>query len=60
VRRHLEGTSGILGIIKAILMIQQGRILPTAHFEKFNKNIEGREKLKVRVRNSTSRIGGER
>ncbi|KID86000.1 Beta-ketoacyl synthase [Metarhizium guizhouense ARSEF 977] len=44
---HLEGASGILAIIKAVLMIQHGYILPNAHFEKFNVNIEGAEKLRV-------------
>ncbi|RYP74772.1 hypothetical protein DL769_003946 [Monosporascus sp. CRB-8-3] len=44
---HLEGASGILGIVKAILMIKKGIILPTAGFEKFNKKIEGQDKLMV-------------
>ncbi|KAG8405408.1 Type I Iterative PKS [Metarhizium acridum] len=44
---HLEGASGILAIIKAVLMIQHGHILPNAHFEKFNVNIEGAGKLRV-------------
>jgi hypothetical protein len=34
-------------MIKAILMIQNGCILPNAGFEEFNQNIEGREKLRV-------------
>lgn len=46
---HLEGASGILGVIKAIMMIQRGYILPNSGFEEFNHNIEGREKLKVCV-----------
>ncbi|KAJ5101975.1 polyketide synthase, partial [Penicillium alfredii] len=44
---HLEGASGILGVVKAILMIQHGRVLPQANFEKMNPNIDGREKLEV-------------
>ncbi|GAB1320914.1 Type I Iterative PKS [Madurella fahalii] len=44
---HLEGASGMLGIIKAILMVKYGTILPTAGFEKFNSRIEGQEKLVV-------------
>ncbi|RFU24629.1 hypothetical protein B7463_g11705, partial [Scytalidium lignicola] len=44
---HLKGTSGILGMVKAIMMIQHGCILPNAGFEEFSQNIEGREKLKV-------------
>lgn len=47
VYRHLEGASGIIGIIKAILMIKRGIILPTAGFEKFNPEIEGSDRLKV-------------
>lgn len=34
-------------MVKAILMIQRGCVLPNADFEEFNKNIDGREKLKV-------------
>lgn len=37
----------MLGIIKAILMVKYGTILPTAGFEKFNSRIEGQEKLVV-------------
>lgn len=44
---HLEGASGILGMIKAILMIQRGCVLPNAEFEEFNRNIEGKDKLRV-------------
>ena len=43
----MEGASGILGIVKAILMIKKGIILPTAGFEKFNEKIEGQDKLLV-------------
>lgn len=45
--RHLEGASGILGIVKAVLMVKHGVILPTAGFEKLNSNIEGKERLRV-------------
>ena len=44
---HLEGASGILAMIKAILMIQRGQILPNALFEEMNESIEGREVMKV-------------
>ncbi|EJP60751.1 polyketide synthase [Beauveria bassiana ARSEF 2860] len=44
---HLEMASGIISIIKAILMVQHGQVLPTAHFEQLNKSIRGKEKLKV-------------
>ncbi|KAG8415739.1 polyketide synthase [Metarhizium acridum] len=44
---HLEGASGILGMVKAILMIENGIILPTAGFEKMNPRIQGKEKLVV-------------
>ncbi|KAI8633246.1 putative polyketide synthase [Xylariaceae sp. FL1651] len=44
---HLEGASGVLSMIKAIMMLNHGRILPNANFEKFNENIEGSEKLRV-------------
>ncbi|KAK0736272.1 hypothetical protein B0T21DRAFT_288533 [Apiosordaria backusii] len=44
---HLEGASGILGMVKAILMVKHGIILPTAGFEEMNKRIEGKEKMRV-------------
>ncbi|KAI1267381.1 putative polyketide synthase [Xylariaceae sp. FL1019] len=44
---HLEGASGALAIVKAVMMLQRGKILPNANFEKLNPKIEGREKLKV-------------
>lgn len=49
-------------MVKAIMMIQRGRILPNAGFEEFNQNIAGREKLKVRdYCSSPSLVGrGER
>lgn len=45
--RHLEGASGLLGMIKAILMIENGIVLPTAGFTKINPLIEGKEKIRV-------------
>ncbi|KAJ4245071.1 hypothetical protein NW762_014282 [Fusarium torreyae] len=44
---HLEGASGILGMIKAILMLQHGYVLPNANFDKLNESIERRELLRV-------------
>ncbi|KAH7022074.1 putative polyketide synthase, partial [Ilyonectria destructans] len=44
---HLESASGVLAVVKAIMMIEQGVILPTALFESMNPKIEGHEKLKV-------------
>ncbi|KAI0197163.1 putative polyketide synthase [Xylaria flabelliformis] len=44
---HLEGASGILGLVKAILMIKNGIVLPTAGFEKINPRIESKEKIRV-------------
>lgn len=32
---------------KATLMLQHGYVLPTAHFEEMNPNIQGKEKLMV-------------
>ncbi|KAI1171985.1 hypothetical protein F4777DRAFT_593221 [Nemania sp. FL0916] len=37
---HLEGASGILGILKAILILERGIIPPQANFEKLNPNID--------------------
>ncbi|KAG9259098.1 putative polyketide synthase [Emericellopsis atlantica] len=44
---HLEGASGILGMIKAIMMLQNGHVLPNAGFERFNESIKGSERLRV-------------
>ncbi|XXH02126.1 polyketide synthase [Hypoxylon texense] len=44
---HLEGASGVLGLVKAILMIKHGVILPTAGFESINPRIQDKEKLRV-------------
>ncbi|QUC17465.1 uncharacterized protein UV8b_01706 [Ustilaginoidea virens] len=44
---HLEGASGVLAIVKAVLMIEKGVVLPTAGFEKMNPKIPGQDRLKV-------------
>ncbi|KAK5625754.1 hypothetical protein RRF57_001470 [Xylaria bambusicola] len=44
---HLEGASGILGIIKAILMIENGIVLPMAGFDKINPMIKDKEKIRI-------------
>lgn len=36
---HLEGTSGIVSLIKSSMMLERGQILPTANFEKPNTGI---------------------
>ncbi|KAG6006385.1 Type I Iterative PKS [Claviceps maximensis] len=46
---HLESASGVLGMIKAILMIENEIILPTAGFEKMNPKIKGEDKLVVPI-----------
>ncbi|KAM7223551.1 hypothetical protein V8F06_001025 [Rhypophila decipiens] len=37
---HLEGASGLAGLIKAILSVEAGLILPNIQFEKGNPNID--------------------
>ncbi|KAE8862946.1 hypothetical protein PTNB29_05508 [Pyrenophora teres f. teres] len=44
---HLEGASGVLAMVKAIMMVKRGIVLPTAGFERINPKIEGREKIKI-------------
>ncbi|KAJ6151550.1 hypothetical protein N7470_007147 [Penicillium chermesinum] len=44
---HLEGASGLVGMIKAVLMLQHGKVLPTAGFEKINPKIASLEKIVV-------------
>ena len=36
---HLEGASGVTGIIKSILMLENQTILPNRNFRNVNKNI---------------------
>lgn len=45
---HLEGCSGIAGIIKTVLMLEKGVLLPNANFEKLNPSIDA-AKLKIQV-----------
>jgi 3-oxoacyl-(acyl-carrier-protein) synthase len=44
---HLEGASGVLAVVKTIMMLQRGRVLPNANFERLNDKIEGKEKLRA-------------
>ncbi|KAI4591597.1 Type I Iterative PKS [Pestalotiopsis sp. 9143b] len=44
---HLEGASGVLAMVKAILMVKNGVVLPTAGFEHINPKIEGRDVIRV-------------
>ncbi|RYP06667.1 hypothetical protein DL765_009401 [Monosporascus sp. GIB2] len=44
---HLEGASGLAGIIKAILVLEKGIIPPNANFEKINPRIDA-EYLRIK------------
>ena len=47
---HLEGASGLTGVIKCVLMLENGVIFPNCNFEKANERIPLHEwKLKVRT-----------
>jgi acyl transferase domain-containing protein len=47
---HLEGASGVAGLIKTILMMENQLILPNRNFEKANERIPLKKwKLKVRI-----------
>ena len=37
---HLEGASGLAGIIKTIMQLEKGKILPNMHFNNPNPNID--------------------
>jgi len=37
---HLEGSSGIAGLIKAVLVLEKGTIPPNANFENVNPLID--------------------
>lgn len=39
---HLEGGSGLAGILKCILMLEKGLIPPNPLFEKFNPKINAK------------------
>lgn len=45
---HLEGASGLAGVIKATMALEHGKIPPNMHFVEGNKNIDFK-KLKIKV-----------
>lgn len=52
---HLEGASGLAGVIKAVLCLEKGLIPPNINFERPNKRIPiGRWNLKVDSINESS------
>lgn len=46
---HLEGASGVAGVMKAVLMVEKGEIVPNLNFVKANPKIK-MEEWKIRVR----------
>ncbi|KAF8439511.1 hypothetical protein BGX38DRAFT_875482 [Terfezia claveryi] len=52
---HLEGASGLAGIVKAVLMVEKGEIVPNMNFVKANPRIK-MEEWKLRVLNGTKSI----
>ncbi|KAJ6784017.1 hypothetical protein PWT90_00304 [Aphanocladium album] len=49
---HLEGASGLAGVMKAMLSVERGKILPNMHFNTPNPKIDF-EALKIRVPEKT-------
>jgi acyl transferase domain-containing protein len=45
---HLEGCSGIAGVVKTILSLERGVIPPNANFERLNPDINA-EELNIKV-----------
>jgi acyl transferase domain-containing protein len=45
---HLEGGSGLAGVIKAIMVLEKGIIPPNANFERLNPDIDA-EFLNIKV-----------
>ena len=48
---HLEGVSGLAGVIKTILVLETGVIPPNANFEQLNRDIDP-DFLRIKVRNA--------
>ncbi|KAL9112432.1 MAG: hypothetical protein Q9227_003274 [Pyrenula ochraceoflavens] len=49
---HLEGASGIAGVIKAVMMLEKERFLPNRNFERLNPRIALKDwKLKIQLEN---------
>ncbi|KAK8091924.1 polyketide synthase [Apiospora hydei] len=44
---HLEGASGALAMVKAIMQVKNGIVLPTAGFENINPKIQDPEKVRI-------------
>ncbi|KAK8023284.1 Compactin diketide synthase mokB [Apiospora marii] len=44
---HLEGASGLISVVKAVMMLEKQRMLPNANFEKFNPEIAHNGRLAV-------------
>lgn len=45
---HLEGGSGIAGLIKTVLVLEKGVIPPNANFERVNTRIDAKH-LNIKV-----------
>lgn len=45
---HLEGGSGVASLIKVIMMVERGVVLPNANFERINDRIDT-DRLRIRV-----------
>jgi 3-oxoacyl-(acyl-carrier-protein) synthase len=54
---HLEGASGLAGIVKAVMVLETGIIPPIANFETINKKIDA-EDLRLHVSTSSFHIRG--
>lgn len=48
---HLEGASGITGVIKTIMVLEKGIIPPNANFESLNPEIDA-EFLNIKARDA--------
>lgn len=54
---HLEGASGIAGVIKTILVLEKGIIPANANFEQMNPRIDSKSlNIQVRSRINLTRI----
>ncbi|KXJ92221.1 polyketide synthase [Microdochium bolleyi] len=57
---HIENASGLISLIKCIMMLENETLLPNTNFTEFNPKIEGSERLQVPVQSMAWPVGAEK